>query len=261
MYWQDHIFACQAITPITEEEIDLYTRYLRETPFNERFDQWKNYQDKDEMISIKRESGNVFEENPWYMYYDEKEGTGSYFDLPDIRGAKEDVYIELFHKDHRQKSNQETEIENLSYDTRPYFSRYDGDFMQDFVKRHETPSFYRLFLQDKRNSQRYGLNEQPNFCISLLEEIPLDYLAIEPADDWRTAVTCTYERYRREKIIETLPQAFALYLKHQGHDWNYPGRSKFSEINVDPDKGLSKHFLKMILEGRILNGEPADLNF
>lgn len=261
MYWNDHIFACPDISPITEQDIDLYSRYLRETPFNVRFDEFKDYQDYDDLKRIQQEYGNPFEDNPWYAYYDDKEGTSSYFDLPDIRGEKEAAYVAIFHKDLALRRSLGIEPPLPSTSLQPMFPSDYDEFKLEFAKRHETPALYRQFVKDDSEQKLNELNEQPEYCISLLEEIPLDYLAIEPADDWRTAVTCTYERYRRERVIDLLPKAFALYLKHLGRDWHYPGRYKTDEIVPDPEKGLSKHYLKTILQGRTLNGEPADLNF
>jgi hypothetical protein len=261
VYWDEHILACPDIGPITEQDVALYSRYLRETPFNVRFDERKDYQDYDELKRIQQETGKPFEDNPWYSYYDDKEGTGSYFDLPDIRGAKEAAYIAIYHKDLELKRSLGIEPPLPSHNYRPMFSDDYSEFKLDFAKKHETPALYRMFVKDDLEQKLNDLNEQPDYCISLLEEIPLDYLAIEPAADWRTAVMCTYERYRRERVIDLLPKAFELYLKHRGHDWYYPGRYKTDVIVPDPEKGLSKHYLKMILQGRTLNDEPADLNF
>lgn len=261
MYWEEHIFACPDISPINEQDIDLYTRYLRESPLHVPFDERKEYQDYDEFKRIQTESGNPFEDIPWYLYYDDKEGTGSYFDLPDIRGAKEAAYIEIYHNDLELKRSQGILPQLPAVDSLTMYPVDYSEFKLDFAKRYETPAFYRLFVRDELEAQLNKLNEQPEYSISLLEEIPIDYLAIEPADDWRTAVNCTYERYRRERVIDLLPNALAIYLKHLGHDWHYPGRYEKDEIVLDPEKGLSKHYLKMILQGRVLNGEPADLNF
>jgi len=260
-YWEDHIFACHDIPPITEAEIDLYTCYLKETPCNEPFDELKNYQDYEEFVNQKNEAGDAFWDNPWYSYYDSKEGTESYFGLTDIRSDKEEKYMDIYRKDYNEKHRQEIETRQQNQDTKPYLSRFDNDFMSDFVKRHETPAFYRMYLQSESESQLNEMNEKADYSIGMLEEIPLDYLAIEPADDWRVAVALTYERYRREKVIALLPQAFEIYLKHLGHDWKYPGRNERRSMDDDPYKGISRMFFDMIIQGRVLNGEPADLNF
>jgi hypothetical protein len=260
-YWHDHIFACPDIDPINEQDIELYSHYLLKTPLNVPFDYPKEYQDYDEIMRIKLETGDVYTDNPWYKYYDEHEGTGSYHDLPDIRGAKEASYFEIYHKDLQRKRSQGIVPPLPVHDPRPMFNKEYSEFKLDIAKKHETPAIYRRFVRDELESQLYELNEQPENCISLLEEIPFDFLAVEPADDWRTAVSSTYERYRRGRIIDLLPRAFAMYLKHKGRDWHYPGRYKNDNIAPDPERGLSKHYLKMILEGRVINGEPADLNF
>jgi hypothetical protein len=261
MYWEEHIFACPDISPINEQDIELYTRYLRETSYDVRFDELKEYQDYDVFKDMQTETGNPFEYNPWYVYNNNKEGTGAYFNLPDIRGAKEEAYIKIYHNDLELKRSEGTLPPLPPSNFIPMFPVEYSKFKLDFAKRHETPAFYRMFVRDELEAQLYELNEHPELCISLLEEIPIDYLAIEPADDWRAAVTRTYERYRREKVIDLLPDAFTLYLKNLGHDWHYPGRSTLHKIVLDPKKGLSKHFVKVILQGRVLNGEPADLNF
>ena len=258
-YWLDHIFAFKGITPIHEDEVEFYSRYLRETPCTVPFHQFCDYQDYDELKRLKRESGSVYEMQPYYSFYDDHEGTASYLDLPDIRSAKEEFYLNIYREDNKLNNKPQQPIQNQV--TLPYLPYYGTDFIPDFVKRHETPAFYRKYQVYMRDRELNELNEFPEHTIGLLEEIPNDYLAIEAADDWRIAVTSLYERYRREKVIELLPQAFALYLKHKGRDWRYPGRSDYHELKIDPDKGLSRMMLNMILKGRELNGEPADLNF
>ena len=79
---------------------------------------------------------------------------------------------------------------------------------------------------------------------------------------WRVAVFRTYEKYRRERVVELLPEAYKLYLEHtDGKVWDYPGRKEYGwDIDIEKS-GLQKKFREDIIEGRMLNGESADLNF
>ena len=259
-YWENHIFGCRDISPINEEDIELYTRFLRETPYNLQFDDYHDYQEYDDFKTAKRETGSAFEDNSWYSYYDIHEGTGYYLDLPDIRGQKEEKYMDIYRDDDRAKNPEKYVYPNPKADNRPSLDWYGGDFMANFVKTHETPAFYRMYLQDVKDRELNELNEKVDYNLAVLEEIPIDYLAIEPADDWRTAVALTVERYRRENVISLLPEAFEMYLKHLGHDWNYPGKSEYAD-RYDSYKSICKHWKETLISARVLNGEPADLNF
>jgi len=257
-YWEDHIFGYNFISPINEEDIEFYIRYLRESPCNEPFDWNGDYQDYDEFMSQRRETGNAFSQNSWFRYYDSQEGTEWYLDLPNIRHEKEEKYLDIYRDDDRAKNPDK--YNHTNSDKRAWLDRFENNFIADFVKAHESPLFYRMYLTHEKETELNELNEKVEEYLEKLEEIPLDYLAIEPADDWRTAVSLTYERYRREKVISLLPEAFEIYLKHLGREWNFPGKKEYL-YGDDTYKTICKVWKEHLLKARVLNGEPADLNF
>ncbi|MEI8203566.1 MAG: hypothetical protein WCH34_11170 [Bacteroidota bacterium] len=140
-------------------------------------------------------------------------------------------------------------------------SYYLPEFIESFIKENESKEFQQFWEAKKRWYNKNEKNEWPLVYIEYLEDIPEQYFAIEPAKDWRIAVQATWERYKRNKVIELLPYAHEQYLEHKGEKWNYEGREEHFSAFKDDEKGIQNTIRKHILEGRKLKGEPLDFNF
>jgi hypothetical protein len=261
-YWENHIFECPAISPVNQVEIDFFLLYLSETSCLEPFDDRSVFQEYDEILNSYRKLDDGWSYSSWYRFCDEVEGTNNYMELPDLMGEKEEFYLSLYRKDYQSKNKAEIEVQNQKYANQlPYLSTVGDDFLENYIKENETPAFYRLYLEDKRFRDKSERLEKPENFISILEEIPGKLIPVVPADDWAISVSATYEQYRRERIIETMPHAYQIYLNHIGEDWEYPGKENYFRNTEDRFEGLGKMIRNMIISGRILNGEPADLNY
>lgn len=261
-YWDNHIIACPVIPPVSQEEIDFFFRYLRETSFEGPFDNRILFQEHDEILKSYRMLDDGWAYIPWYRFCDEELGTYSYLELPDVMGEKEEFYMQLHRDDYQKKNRKEIDERNAAYlEQLPYLSYYEDNFVENFIKENESPAYYRLYVEHKRFIQKSDRLDTPQYHLGLLQEIPGNFMPVEPADDWTIAVSATYERYRRECLMEEMPRAYKLYLKHLGEDWNYPGKITYISDAEGRLAGLGKLFRDMIINGRVLNNEPADLNY
>ena len=95
-YWEENIFNCPFITPITEEEVDIYIQYLQSFNFENQQDwleRWQDYEEIKEAYNTNNENRNFPE---WYDFHNGRTGLSSYLLLPDVRGQKEEFYMELW---------------------------------------------------------------------------------------------------------------------------------------------------------------------
>ncbi|MEP7168232.1 MAG: hypothetical protein ABI855_02570, partial [Bacteroidota bacterium] len=248
---------CRSITPIEMHEVDFYIRYLRESSLEYEFDHFYDMQLYDRIKKEFLDGGPPMYYNTWYRFYDQEFGTDSLFRLQDIRAEKEEFYLELYRKEYQRVHKEEIEESKKKYDPRPYLNYCEDDFTDKFAKANETKEFYDLYKENKLQSDNFEKDEWVYYAGDSLHEIP-GYIAMEPAADWRIALLHTYERYRRETVIELLPEAFNMYRKHLGNKWNFPGRTADNENAWD---GLRNVYRNHIIDGRKLNGEPPDFNF
>ncbi len=258
LYWEHNILWCPAIKPVEQHEIDFYIQFLKETPLDKKFDEVYQLQEYDE---IKQAFLNEIEEEyssyiPWYEYYDREFGTYELLKLPDIRGEKEHVYIHLsFGEEQRIRDEEDSKKEKIQ-DNRKHLNYHENNFEDNFIKENESKEFYRQHQAKKSWMHKKDENEEPLMCISELKDIPQKYLPLVSADKWQTAVIYTWEKHRRDMLIEFMPQAYQLYLKHAPKKWDYPGFTEF-----DPGVDLPKRYREMIIKGRQMNNEAPDLNF
>ena len=81
-----------------------------------------------------------------------------------------------------------------------------------------------------------------------------EYIPIKANEDFIAAIEQSYNDYCIGKIVEALPQAHAEYLYKTKHGLHEKVEQNPFGHRIEEDK-------KMILDGRVLNGEPRDFNF
>jgi len=261
--WGNNIMNCNFIEPITYDEIELYREYLNSDDFQtdllDYFSDWQDYEEYKES-ELKDDDESILPE--WYEFYNMRKGTGDLLTLPDIRGNKESFYTEIYHNDSRIKQEEEkqkkiregTYVEPLN-DNRPTLSIYNSEQLDEFVNLFEDEKIKRFF-RAYESSTTFGdsysedIEEAVNTLLEADEKIP-----IEGWHDWREGLIRTARKYERKKISECLDEVHNAYLQRRELGISY-------EL---PDKKFNLSFVnamtEQIIKGRILNGEPGDLNF
>jgi hypothetical protein len=259
-FWQHNIFFCPDLDPIEHDEIDLYCKYLQDSDLGHPFDEWYDMQAYERIKENFEGKGDPWFYNPWYRYCDNPNGSGGFLRLPDVRGEKEEFYFNLKVAEYVRTHQQEIKERDEKYAKElPFLHAYTGAFMDNFVKENESADYYKLWKIWREREDKFEDMEKAIYAADCLKEIPLPYYPSEAGDDWQEGIKKTYERYRRELTIEMLPQAYAMYLEnYKNSDWKYPGRP---DDTTRPWKNISDMRKKSIIEGRVLNGEPADLKF
>jgi len=261
-YWEDNIFNCPFIDPVSEEDVDMYIQYLEMGEFEDEqwfLDGWQDYEEIKEAYNNEDAMRNVPE---WYEFHNSRTGLQVYFLLPDIRGGKEKFYMGLWAAEQRRKQknpipeikeNDLNEKENTS-DRRPFLNYHEKGWMTWFVNTFEDKSTQELFQKfgGERNFDDYDeyLQNDMQLLTRADENIPIDGWF-----DWKEAVHKTADKYRRKKIIQAIPAAFEQYRI------NIELNIAFEEKEVNDIFDWQKWYSDAILRGRELNGEPRDFNF
>jgi len=258
-FWEKDILNCPFIEPLTMEDIELYQAYL-----NSSYDLWDennyfgfSYQDYDEIKEAYEDAKDAtFDFPDWYEFHNSRKGTGALMLLPDVRGEKERFYLELYHSTEREKNKEAREANEKNRDRREWLRYYEREFTDWFVTTFESKEVqlaYRSYeWHQESNDRSEGIRWEMNLLLSAKEKVP-----IEANEDWLEGIRNTAKRYERMKIAEALPLAWEQYKMNVDMGIGFP----ISEGDIEHGNYITGIYRNNIIQGRILNGEPGDLNF
>ncbi|MBS4028993.1 MAG: hypothetical protein KGZ58_10180, partial [Ignavibacteriales bacterium] len=259
VYWESDIENCPFLEPITEEEIELYISYVLSNDFQEELHWLSNWQDYTEYKNnYTRDDDETIIIPEWYMFYDGRKGTSGLMSLPDVRGEKEKVYIDLVRNKSRiEREKKAAETPPSKPDTRPYISFADMRIIEDFIKQFEEPKLLKYFRVVERNLTSEK-EEEVEQAFEFLKRVP-DLVEIESNDDWRDGIIKAAKKCQRTFLANELENAFREYRNRI--DIGIPFEPHLDKQYRDSMKELAKSHKQNLIEGRILNGEPGDLDF
>jgi hypothetical protein len=253
--WESNVLNCPFLEPISEIDIKIYQDFLTSSNLNpdhlESYD-WQDYdQIKKAYTSNKDDEYDIIPD--WYEFHNNRTGNGSLLILPNNKGIKENFYIELRHEIHN-KNREESETESvIEVDTRPFLSSYDPETLAFFVN-----TFEDFEAQKKYKYYAEGSRKDADFDFQYTLDRILgtdDYIPVEAHYDVKQAILIAYHKYYCKKIAEHLPMAHEQYLFHKKMGF------VFENEREDFYANLRGQMIKLILKGRVLNGEPDNLDF
>jgi hypothetical protein len=251
-YWEEYIFACPFIAPISESDLDLYLIYLNSTNepvLNHEF----GYQDYDQIKEtiLNDESGNY---PTWYEYYDTYRGTGMNIKLPNVRGQQEEFYRDLCYKNEKEQQIKEGTYKELTpFNSPNYLSYYDDEKVKEFVKLFYSSNELELlenYRESKNNNHDY-LDDALSYLSQAKEPI-----SINANSDWREAIFEAAQLYKNKLIAKALPLAFEEYQMKLNI-----GISFYENIPPISEDDNSSRVNEQIKKGKILNGESPDFDY
>ena len=258
LLWEKDVLNCPFLDPVSEDDIDLYAQYLQsENSFDgdEDYmwstDEWQDYDEIKEAYETNNENRNFPE---WYDFHNGRRGAGVYMTLPNIRGEKEEHYRSIA----REANRKENEKNNPP---QPYVAPnnlwyHDIETREWFIKTFETKEVQEYYAAYQWNERNSGLEEDLEYYLNILYEAdePVPMLADL---DWAEAIKKSAIKYRNQKIAEALPQAWEQYMINIQMNIAFDTDIKFEDV----DNEIREMYIKSILKGRKLNGEPEDLDF
>ncbi len=254
--WENDIFNCPFLEPISKSDIVLYQEYLAKGDLEFfRFSIGDGWQDYDQIKEAYHGDNSDFETPPWYEFHNLRTGNTKLLLLPDIRGDKESFYSNLYFKNRElQKSKQEEQPTTiLSHDTRPRLSMYDREIAPFFVKTFESKEIqnkYNYYTEANSDDRDDFLEETFRDMLDAKESIP-----IKAHYDFKQAIRLAYNDYKCNKIIEHLPLALEQYQFNIKMGFFIQGEQKSFY------RELRKTIYEQLLDGKTLNGEERSLDF
>lgn len=249
----DNILNCNFIEPVSEEDVEMYQQYLLSPAthheaaldiYNMEF-----MQHEDLLLAARNDEEAICDFPEWYEYHNVLTGNGTYLNLPDIRGRKEEHYRAIHFKKENEESNKTPQ---QPYDSRPFINVYEREIMDHIVEQFEdlyTKNYYRAYRwsYDNRNDQETMENIM-DILYSAEEHVP-----VEGHYDWKEALRRAAYKYEAKKVAETLPEAFAQYQLNRSMNIAFPHKDSYNDE-------LREIWASSILSGRRLSGEPEDFN-
>jgi hypothetical protein len=261
-FWEKNIEYCNFIPPITRCEVNIMKSFLENNYFS-GFQDWMFWQFYGYLVE--KDENGLYQNMPdWYDYYDEMMGTGFLLHMPDIRGEKEEFYIQIARTAKLKEAEErklEANTQNTTYLPRLY--TLDSD-ITEFARVYEKdPCFKELFrIWETSVYPEYADKEYDSFktecAIKILEKTNTPLL-IERGMVWHKAIIHCAERYITDKVLEVLDTVYDEYIM-----FNKLGIAKrFSpeELKEEYYKSMCQNYSEMILKGRELSGEPRDFDF
>lgn len=243
--WENDIFNCPYVE-ILPEDIELYQEFLKDGQLDRscRHYEWQNYR------SFKEEEDE--DDLPeWYIFHNLRTGNSNLRLMPDIRGEKEEFYRNLYFEDQRAKETKPS----VPYDERPMLSfDYDSEYAE-FAAQFDDEETKRNMDNWVAYNRHSGYDSDVSEVVMRMEEID-DFIPIESHYDYREAIRRAYNNYCYGKIVEHLPMAYEQYLFTKNMNLGF-STDRDDTFYYD----LRKTYFDQITAGRILNGEPGDLDF
>ncbi|WP_310558264.1 hypothetical protein [Flavobacterium sp.] len=259
--WEHDIWACPFIEPLTSNEVAMYSDYLTKTDIEiSSYSVGDDFQNYEEIKKAYHDSSDFMNMPEWYEYHNTRTGNSSLLLLPDIRGAKEDFYSEIYFKskEHLDKitENEAMVLNNPDRDVRPYLSTHPKEKIEFFVKTFEDRTVqlkYKYYDENCFYNDEEGQNEHYEELFSKMLETK-EPIPIQAHHDFREAIAIAYNHYKCRKIAENLPIAYEQYLFNKKMGF-------ITSKNDNFYRGFRTHWTERLIKGRVLNGEAPDLDF
>lgn len=261
-FWEQNIEHCPFLPAITSHELDIMKQFLRQYYYRnlEMTNYWQDY----DTVMKKDEDGSFDDMPDWYEYYDTIFGTSNLLILPNIREAKEEVYLQLARDERR--SQQEGTTQNTAppgvYLPRLYkwfkdILDFAGECEENQYFKELFKLWYKQYYPDFHDPEYY--REYVDEAVYVLENADRPVM-LNPNMVWHKALSDGAYRYITERTLEVLDSVYDEYktLIDLGIS------NRFTpEEEIEAWKHLSylKDIGEMILRGRELNGEPRNFDF
>ncbi len=255
--WEENVFNCPFLEPITLDEIELMQQFLCQDNADTEmgwFDGWQDYEEIKEAYNTDNSNRNFPD---WYDFYNGRKGTGVYMLLPDIRGDKEEFYLDIWRASKKEEwaEQQRQHIQNQPAQKK-YLNYYEKDLVGWFVstfENKEVQGYQKAYEWSNKNGDDKEMLEED---LELLFDAD-EYVPIESNMDWKEAIRIAAQKYRLRKTAEALPEAYEQYLMNIQMGIGFASENNLfdSFIKIKEDR------IQTIITARKLNGEPEDLNF
>ncbi|WP_210516814.1 hypothetical protein [Hymenobacter terricola] len=191
----------------------------------------------------------------WYRFHNARTGHDHLLHLPDLRGAKEERYLQVL-RDIRAQQDAEAGPQPAP-DQRPA-QLTDVELpiqLAEFARRYEPARINRWREAFEAAHPTLSAEEQELNTIIHFAQVLDEPLAIEADADWRFALRRAYYHFRKQKRLAALPVVHEAYVQRQECGISHPSRHSIKHYD------LAFLTRSSILDARKRLGEPLDFDF
>lgn len=261
-------FNCPFIDPISDADYAIYIDYLKSN----------NYRMGDDLDMLRYEDIRAIDKRDeedcipeWFDFHNGRTGKGVYLSFPMARTEKEMFYrcFKSKMQDNKAEAVPKTEPNLEQQPTTgaaqtpsdvaplpsiPHWDRKQIEFFVNSFEDKKTQAVYRKYQKMTKAfyESEYDFQEMMATLSQHGEIWP-----IKAHHDWREAFHNCYLSYKQHKIAEAMPLAYEQYKMYL--EMKIP--FELDAQDVEFGKHLSRIVRAQVLEGRRLNGEPADFNY
>lgn len=266
--WHDYIEECRVIPPISPEELALLDAYLAGlddprdlhvgNPSHLFWLQRRHPRLQDDEEDEDEEHDPAAD---WVEFWDLHHGSRALRTLPDVRGDQEFRYRSAYYDAQKAANPRPTAPE----DPRPYVPCYGpehDDLVRELLRRFEPAATLRRF-ETKLQLELYDASEDRldlPLALERLQNAGPVLVPIQAHADWRQAIIAAANRHYLDQLRAALPYVYEQYCQRESLGISH-------EPAEDPRYRYHKpgaHFAAdeaIIRKGRVILGEPDDLNF
>ncbi len=258
-FWENHITSCPFIPSIEPHEKEFMKEYLlTANEFDKAIDEpmfgsWQDYEE----LTQKDEHGNMADMPAWYEFYDSRMGTGVLLNLSNSKEQKETFYLRLVHE-----NNGVLPTPSETQDHRPLLIGM-GDELIAFAKYFESDKYFiQLF-------KGFEVQYNKESVIPFPEDVEVAIDVLSSADrqiylpshlNWNEAIVFAAKKYNNIKIAEALDVVYEEYRLF--NELGLSSKESAGKVKKAYDEdNIIQMMRKIILQGRLLNGEPEDFNY
>lgn len=260
MYWHQNIMACPFIPMITPEEIALMKSFLLSLDDPYMGYPWEILTSDYDHVTRKSETGHYMYMPEWYEYYDSRMGTNLLLLLPDKKGPKEEMYLELA----REKQKESTPAKKATpkpAEKRPTLSGFSNSYIE-FARETETdPYILKLFdgmeIHLRKIDSESGSMELDGPISTLQNADRPVYLDSQLV--WYKAIHKAAFQYENQKVAEALDPVYEQYITYKELGFSYQSDDRHDLIETF--KMIQDKWRDAILDAREMNGEPRDFDY
>ncbi|NOU46894.1 MAG: hypothetical protein HOO86_07525 [Bacteroidales bacterium] len=263
-FWDNYVSSCPFVPAVTEAEIEIMKAFLRDDNFSDHtklwYGGWQNYGDIMEID----EYGDLSALPDWYEFYDLRMGTGLLLQLPDIRGKKEEYYLDIARNYYNEKSKKNESVTQPIYVAPLPYLHASYEEMYNYARANENDKhFIELFRINKemnKTQESYSMisDDEIDHAVYLLKEA--EFPVVMPGNtDWRDALMKCSQQYMNSIIaneLDVVYEEYKLFLEIGISRNNI--EDVLQEFENDP---ISQGAIRSILKGREICGEPQNLDF
>ncbi len=256
----NEIMDCSILPPVTEFEVDLLKEFLLTS--DDRYDDLKEctHTNRYETLRSKDENGDYEYMPEFFMFYDNRMGTGNLLLLPDIRGEKEHAYVQAAHAEERKNKPAEPPRPTPPMDNRPIFNIFSKDvanagrvFETDKCIQYLLDSYALSYEKESKLPESYQLEAAIETLLKAKRPIYFDSKKI-----WYEALLTAEYRYENQRTAEHLDHVVAEYrmMRDLGMKSDNDG-----EMMYDFYRKIVPQLRELVLKGRRAMGEPENFDY